>query len=69
MLPGWNVQCHCHPNGTASLNIEGPNKELFAVAGLIRSQYHGLRGIQKLADVLLEELVLVRNAVERQARA
>jgi hypothetical protein len=69
MLPGWKVQCRCHPNGTASLDIEGPNKELFAVTGLVRSQYHGLKGIQNLASLLLEELAIVRTAAERQTRA
>ncbi len=64
LLPECKVECTLNADGTASLMVEGPHGEAFAVTGLIRSDYHGPSGLKRLAMQIFEDIELARQGLQ-----
>ncbi|HEY0286135.1 MAG TPA: hypothetical protein VGC62_03865 [Pseudomonas sp.] len=63
LLADCKVECTLNADGTASLMVEGPQGEVFAVTGLVRSTYHGQSGLKRLAEQIFEDIELARQGL------
>lgn len=64
LLPGCTIKCTTSADGTASLLVGGADGESFAVVGLIRSDFRGEAGLNKLARFIVEDINMARRGLK-----
>lgn len=62
-LPSYTVNCTLHADGTLSAVLSGPETDHFAITGIVRAHYRGAEAIVRLANEILREMVLSRQAM------
>ncbi len=62
-LPSYKVTCTLHADGTLSAALSGPETDHFAITGIVRAHYRGADAIAALANQILREMVLSRQAM------
>lgn len=63
-LPSYNVTCTLHTDGTLSAILSGPETDHFAITGIVRAHYRGTEAIARLANEILREMVMSRQAMK-----
>lgn len=63
-LPSYKVECTLHADGTLSAILSGPDKDNFAITGVVRAHYRGSEAVARLAREILKEMVLSRQGIK-----
>jgi hypothetical protein len=61
-LPQCTIVCSINTDGTLSVELTGPEAHQFTIANIVRLQYHGEAGINRLVREILEEMVISRQS-------
>ena len=67
-LPSYQVTCTLHADGTLSVVLSGPETDHFAITGIVRAHYRGAEAIAQLANEILREMVLSRQAMRNDRK-
>lgn len=62
-LPSYKITCTLHADGTVSAVLSGPETDHFAITGIVRAHYRGAEALARLANEILREMVLSRQAM------
>lgn len=60
-LPSYDIQCKAHTDGSLSVDLTDPGCAVFAITGIIISDYVGPQGISRLARQIVEDMTLAQQ--------
>ena len=60
-LPSYDIHCKAHTDGSLSVDLTDPGCAVFAITGIVITDYVGPQGISRLARQIVEDMTLAQQ--------